>query len=394
MSLRFRTIFVVCGVLATLCFVAPVRSLAGQAQAEAQDPSMPPLPKGASTTPMRDLLGMSPRIEPQALPVVVGTGDPPLVQGASDSSDPDAMVAYDPTLSPEEIKAKARQEAFDSALEGMMPLRPEEITILLERYDEVQKTVEVPHYDRPKPVVSVETANLDPGAEPLSVMLAEGNVTTVTFLDVSGAPWPVEDMSWAGNFEVTESGTDDGTHILRITPQSAFAHGNMSVRLSDLTTPLVLTLATARDKVHYRFDVIVPQNGPMAKPSLIETRLGTQAGSVQISRVLEGVLPESFERLTVTGVDGRTSAYQDGSKGPTYLRTPLTLLSPGWSAHVSSADGMHVYVIEEAPVVLLSDGGRMVRAYLMPRPQEGETQIERIENKAEEIIAQGKGGDQ
>jgi len=232
--------------------------------------------------------------------------------------------------------------------------------------------VEVPYYGRPDPVVAVETASLDPGTEPLTIQVAQGHVTTVTFLDVSGAPWPVEDISWAGNFEVVESGGDDGTHILRITPQSEFAYGNMSIRLTELQTPVIITLATARDKVHYRFDAIIPDYGPFATAPLIQARAGPTPGGKEISRVLEGVVPARFARLSVTGVDGRTSAYRDGEGGMTYLRTPLTLLSPGWSAHVSSADGMRVYALDGAPVLLLSDRGRMVRAYLSDRGEVGD----------------------
>ena len=55
--------------------------------------------------------------------------------------------------------------------------------------------------------------------------------------------------------------------------------------------------------------------------------------------------------------------------GQTYLRTPLTLLSPGWSNSMTSADGMKVYEIRNTPVVLLSDKGKMVRAHLSDREE-------------------------
>ena len=41
-------------------------------------------------------------------------------------------------------------------------------------------------------------------------------------------------------------------------------------------------------------------------------------------------------RLNVNGVDSRTSAYK--LNGQIFLRTPLTLLSPGWSHSSSSGD--------------------------------------------------------
>ena len=269
---------------------------------------------------------------------------------------------YDFELSPEEIKNRTRSRAFDAAVDGMLPLTPDEIREMLKRYDEVQESVNVPYYERPKPVVAVQTASLEPGAQPLTVKVAKGNVTTVTFLDSTGSPWPVEDISWAGDFEVVESGGDDGSHILRVTPQSEFAYGNMSVRLSGLATPLILTLSTSREEVHYRLDIVVPEQGPFAKIPIIKPHTGISAGNVEVARILDGVVPADFKRLLVTGVDGRTSAYLDGEI--TYVRTPLTLLSPGWSSSVSSADGMHVYTINQSPVLLLSNKGRMVRAYL------------------------------
>jgi intracellular multiplication protein IcmK len=66
--------------------------------------------------------------------------------------------------------------------------------------------------------------------------------------------------------------------------------------------------------------------------------------------------------MTVDGVDGRTSAYN--LAGRLYLRTPLTLLSPTWQSSAQSADGMKVYVLDNAPVLLLSDQGTMVRAMI------------------------------
>ena len=265
---------------------------------------------------------------------------------------------------------QARQEAFDAALEGLLPLRPVEIRTLLERFDRTQESVETPVYPNPKPEVVVQNISLDPGAPPSVIKLAYGHVTTVNFLDTTGAPWPVQDISWAGNFEVIDNaqsaeGTTTYTHMFRISPQSEFAYGNMSITLTALKTPVIITLETNRDIVHYRFDAVVGDYGPFAQAPLIETGIATTAGNADLSSILEGVAPSSAERLSVTGVDGRTSAYRYNDM--VYVRTPLTLLSPGWNSSTASADGMRVYEISDAPVLLLSDKGRMVRARLSDR---------------------------
>ena len=99
--------------------------------------------------------------------------------------------------------------------------------------------------------------------------------------------------------------------------------------------------------------------------SSVGSGLDAVAGSAGMSAALEGVVPPGAMRLDVAGADGRTSAFS--YNGMTYLRTPLTLLSPGWSASVASQDGMRVYELTGAPVVLLSDRGHMVRARLSNR---------------------------
>jgi len=121
----------------------------------------------------------------------------------------------------------------------------------------------------------------------------------------------------------------------------------MSVSLLGSYTPVILTLETNRDVVHYRFDAVMSDYGPLAKAPLIDSAsgggFGTVAGSSGLSSALEGIVPQGAARLNVSGVDRRTSAFS--YNGMTYVRTPLTLLSPGWSGSVAWLDGMRVYVI-------------------------------------------------
>lgn len=269
--------------------------------------------------------------------------------------------------SPEEVEEELRRESFDAALGAVLPLRPNEIRKLLEHFDRTQESVSTPVYPNPKPEVAVETLSLDPGTQPKTIKVAYGYVTTLNIVDVTGAPWPIEDITWAGNFEIIEmSGKDGATHFIRISPQSEFAYGNISIHLLTLQTPVILSLETSRDLVHYRFDAIIPDMGPFAKVPIVESNFQSlKAGDVDMATILEGVVPENAQKLNVSGVDGRTTAYKH--KGITYLRTPLTLLSPSWIGSASSADGLRVYALSDSPVLLLSDNGRMVRARLSSR---------------------------
>lgn len=373
--------------------IASAVFILGFAVASAAQAQMPSLPGDEPSVPPASVEAQSPSLpgeeaaaqESTAAPQLPGEEVAPEQQSSSDQGPPplpdsnalpagasNSAFSFDDQSfsfekSPEELKEVARKEAFDAALQGLLPLRPEEIRALLERYDRTQESVEVPVYPNPKPEVSVQNISLDPGTKPAVVKMAYGQVTTVTFLDVTGAPWPVQDISWAGNFEVIENKTDtEGfTHMFRISPQSEFAYGNMSISLLGLKTPVIMTLETNREMVHYRFDAIISDYGPLAEAPLIASGVSTTAGDTEMASVLEGVAPQSAVRLDVSGVDGRTSAYRLNDR--VFVRTPLTLLSPGWSSSVASADGTRVYEIGDAPVLLLSDRGQMVRARLSDR---------------------------
>jgi len=306
------------------------------------------------------------------LPALPGQSPPELDTSALPAGDNEAFefendeaLGFGPSA--DELQEQARKEAFDAALEGLLPLRPEEIRTLLERFDRTQESVQTPVYPNPKPEVVVKNISLDPGAEPIVIKLAYGHVTTINFLDSSGAPWPVQTVSWAGNFEVLEVVQDPEkfTHVFRISPQSEYAYGNMSITMTGLMTPVIITLETNRDVVHYRVDAVLPDFGPLAEAPIIETGISTTAGDQDLAQILQGSIPGEAVRLDVNGVDGRTSAYRHN--GLVYVRTPLTLLSPGWNSSATSADGTRVYEIDDAPVLLLSDRGRMVRARLSSR---------------------------
>ncbi len=264
-----------------------------------------------------------------------------------------------------ELQLKARDQAFDAALNGMMPLSPEQIRALLDKYKVTRQESETRIGGTPTPEITTQTVSLEPGVAPPVIKLSPGHVTSVTMLDITGEPWPVQDVSWGGNFEVISPG--DGGHIIRISPMAATEVGNMSVQLIGLKTPVTFTLETQLDVVQYRFDARIPENGPNAHPPIIEPGLDIEAGSDKaLTKILDGVPPAGTSKLKLSGVDARTAVFRIGDVS--YLRTPLTLLSPGWTASVKSADGMTVYTVNNTPVFLLSDRGKMVRAMVEDKP--------------------------
>ena len=266
-----------------------------------------------------------------------------------------------------EQKQKLRDAAFDQALEALLPLKPEEIREMLDTFKNSREAAETPIVF-PEPKIHVQTVMLDPGENPPIVQLMPGHVTTVTILDITGEPWPIQDVSFAGRFEITPP--ESGGHVIRVVPLTAHGIGNMSIRLVDLITPVTFSLRVGLGELHYRFDARIPKYGPLAKAPLIEHGgLSAVAGNETLMQVLDGVPPKEAETLTVRGADDRTSAWK--ISGRVYVRTSLTLLSPTWESSVRSADGMNVYSLGDAPILLLSDNGKMVRAEVVAEVIDG-----------------------
>jgi intracellular multiplication protein IcmK len=330
------------------------------------------------TTTTTSVTTTTPAIGPIALPGMPGTEaalansstnpaavnlNPALV-GAGYNNAAYDQAAYEEQLKQRlaEIKVETRQRALQNAKDSVFPMKPEEIQDIIRQLRStqaaIQKPLEVPP---PTPRAVVHTMELDPGALPPTIQLLNGNVTSLTILDATGQPWPIVDIAFGGPFDVKPP--ESGGHIVRISPLKEYARGNMSIRLQKLATPLTFTLESGGREVHYRFDARIPQLGPNAKAQLIDHGITLSAGDDSyLSSILVGTPPPGAERLKVSGVDGRTSAYRLG--GSTYVRTPYTLLSPSWQSSASSADGTNVYVMGDAPVLLLSDNGTMVRAQL------------------------------
>jgi intracellular multiplication protein IcmK len=107
--------------------------------------------------------------------------------------------------------------------------------------------------------------------------------------------------------------------------------------------------------VDYRVDFRVQGRGPNARGSIIGGAL-PQNASAMLMNLLDGIAPQDSEMLSITGGDAQAWLWNN----QLYIRTPLTLLSPGWVATLSSADGTHVYQLPVTPMILASQRGESI----------------------------------
>ena len=135
-----------------------------------------------------------------------------------------------------------------------------------------------------------------------------------------------------------------------------YTYGNLAVRLTGLNTPVMITLIPGQKAVDYRVDLRVQGYGPNAKNMPTEEGLPPSASDVLL-HVLDGVPPAGSTRLVVSGGDALAWLLDNKM----FVRTSLTILSPGWLGSMTSADGTHAYEMPKSPVLLVSWHGRVMQ---------------------------------
>ena len=246
------------------------------------------------------------------------------------------------------------QEAFAKTARQMMPLTPEQIKTLRYLFDQSQKAAATDPGDKPpKPTSSSVLVNLSPGAAPPVIRLRAGYVTSLVFLDTTGAPWPIDAYD-LGNPKSFNIRWDQKGNTLMVQAMDAYQGGNLAVMLKDHNTPVMITLMPGQQEVDYRVDLRLPGVGPNATPSMSGL---PDTGNSQLLSFLDGVPPAGVQELMVSG--GSCQAWLSANR--LILRTRLTVLSPSWLSTMRSPDGTNVYEMTKAPIVLASERGRIVQ---------------------------------
>ena len=83
-------------------------------------------------------------------------------------------------------------DAFTNTVRNMMPLSFDQIRTLHYLFDQNQQAAAAAPGVPPKPTSASVIVNLSPAATPLVIRLSSGFVTSLVFLDSSGAPWPIQ----------------------------------------------------------------------------------------------------------------------------------------------------------------------------------------------------------
>lgn len=247
------------------------------------------------------------------------------------------------------------EAAFRSVLQDVFPLTPAQILRLRETHEKTQFAASQTAATPPKPTATSQIVNLAPGSTPPVIRLAQGFVSSLVFLDQSGADWPIVAYD-LGNPKAFNIQWDKKSNTIMIQANELYTYGNLAVKLEGLSTPVMLTLIPGQKAVDYRVDLRIQGYGPNVKMLPRTNGLPPNVDSVLLS-VLDGIPPPQSTELKIKG--GPAQVWILGDK--LYVRTRLSVISPGWLQTVSSADGMHVYEMQKTPMILVTMNGKVVQ---------------------------------
>ena len=281
-----------------------------------------------------------------------------LVLAASSGASQDPDIWPEHAASDHETAATGRQA---------MPFTQEQIRLLGALLEQVREATASAGGE--PPAARLRRLQIHPGEERMPfVHLVRGYTSAVTFTDVTGEPWPIEEVLVDRSFLPgrADSRPPGAQHILYLAPARSHLHGNALVKLAHLTEPVVLALVDGDGRADVRVDIRITLPGPAADAQALVHRPAFQAGDDHLLGLLAGRPPSAATRLMVSGGSPADRAWAAG--GDILLVTAGTVLSPGPWAAERSADGRWAYRLPATPFALVSRGGRTQRIDFRNQP--------------------------
>jgi len=278
--------------------------------------------------------------------------------GGAGASQGGQGVAYNNLSSPQPLPPlqAPNQELsnYQAAVDQVSPLTPAQIRALRKRVDESRRAANTDPTQPPKPVYSVQTVDLSPGAPPPIVRVSDLG-SAVTFVDATGNPWDIVEVNnlAKGRFDVVHPVHEVPT--ITITADGAYVEGDVAVFLKGLSFPVVMKMVAGQRETDYRLDVRIPRRGPNA------TAVSREAPAIGLPNdVMQSILDgtQTAQEATPVKIENAPAGMTAFAEGDhIMLRTSLFLTNPAFFGSIAGADGTHVYDIPRTPVVTVTENG-------------------------------------
>lgn len=254
-----------------------------------------------------------------------------------------------------------RDKAFQEALKQINPFTPGQIREYKGQEAAVKRALAAP-VSPGRPVSRAVRVTLRPGESPPSIRLQPGMVSTLTFSDLTGKPWPVLSVV-VGNpsaYVAQSAGEEGKTNIIVLSAIQEWVPSNMAVTLVGHPVPILMSIEQNQPETDFRVDVRVEARGPNAAQDLVSVSSLAPTNDSTMIQFLDGQPPVGARKLTTTSGDVEAWTFDNQF----YVRTRGDLLSPSYMARSNNVAGVNVYVLNDAPVLLVSQSGRMSSVHI------------------------------
>lgn len=255
---------------------------------------------------------------------------------------------------------------LEDAKQVISPLEPDQITDLRGYYEETRRAAVA------RPVNGIgkirsTSVQLSPGSAVPELKTMPNELSTLVFVDSTGAPWPLAASPRVSRSDLFDVNWLQGTNMITVSPLTSYNEGSLTVVLDGMPIPVSVKMTTINPKADSsehqydsRHDLRIPGRGPNAKaPTTGNEQIALYDQIMQ--DFLDGLPPSSSQsvELSPSDLDAKAWTYENSL----YIRTSLPIRS-SFDRTLSSADGTHVYKLPVTPFVALSSEGRTVTIQL------------------------------
>jgi len=275
---------------------------------------------------------------------------------------------------PEPVRMPLEREALlddlttERLIREQFPINEEDGITIREKLLEQDRLLNAPIKEPEILFRSIDVETNKPGENKI-IYLSPNYVTTLLFVDKSGAQWPIENYTIALGEKVYDQ--DLNKSSLVIAPKNVnYGRGNMVVMLKGSKSPIIMSIEISPDKVDYKAEVRISDYGPNSQPVVYKSPTAKQdlsfMGSYakeELYSMLEGITPSDsgYQKR-------RTSLPQDVEvwvkDKVMHIRTKDVLISPRLIPaeynKMQSNDDTYLYTAPYMPVIVLSRHGQIV----------------------------------
>lgn len=256
-------------------------------------------------------------------------------------------------------KEQIRKEVIDEATNDLMPLNANQIHRLKMRLDAGREAAQEPVRGTVKLMHETMPIEVGDTKSPKTIYLSSGKVSSFTFLDIKGKPWPITDVVVGQKGVISVSRPK--SHIAFVSTLKFYGDFNLAFMMEGIDVPVYFHIKFNMEKAHESVKVAIQNVGPTSEEETIVTETNVKLVRDSMYGFLDE-LPAVTGKSEVLDVKGyHNSAWYHGGK--MYVRVPSgEMISPAYDSYISSGTGVKVYKMDYTPILMFSDNGKIYNA--------------------------------